>query len=94
MANMRLALNVLISNDPDLAQTLLREKASMAAAEHESYVRHLERLRSGKRQAVESSNIHLETVRALKTINSLLASVAYPVLRGDGETGVPHVEKA
>jgi len=39
------------------------------------------------RTAVESgaSDIHLEAVRALKEINSLMASVAYPLLTQSGD---------
>jgi phosphate:Na+ symporter len=38
-------------------------------------------LREGAQQSIATSDLHLETIRALKTINSLLASVAYPILR-------------
>jgi phosphate:Na+ symporter len=85
MANMRLALNVLVSKDRESARQLLMEKAAVITAERESYGQHLNRLRSGTAQSVETSNIHLETVRALKTINSLFASVAYPILQQSGD---------
>lgn len=85
MANMRLALNVLVSKDRESARQLLMEKAAVSTAERQSYGQHLNRLRSGTAQSVETSNIHLETVRALKTINSLFASVAYPILQQSGD---------
>jgi phosphate:Na+ symporter len=85
MANMQLALNVLVSKDRESARQLLEEKAAMGSAERESYAQHLDRLRAGGAQSVETSNIHLETVRALKTINSLFASVAYPILKESGD---------
>lgn len=85
MANMQLALNVLVSKDRESARQLLMEKAAVSTAERESYGQHLNRLRSGTAQSVETSNIHLETVRALKTINSLFASVAYPILQQSGD---------
>ena len=85
LANMQLALNVLVSKDRESARQLLREKAAVSTAERESYGLHLNRLRSGTAQSVETSNIHLETVRALKTINSLFASVAYPILQQSGD---------
>lgn len=85
MANMQLALNVLVSKDRESARQLLEEKEAMGSAERASYNEHLRRLRSGAPQVVETSNIHLETVRALKTINSLFASVAYPILRESGD---------
>jgi phosphate:Na+ symporter len=85
MANMHLALNVLVSKDRESARQLLEEKDAMGSAERESYAQHLRRLRAGAAESVETSNIHLETVRALKIINSLFASVAYPILRESGE---------
>lgn len=85
MTNMQLALNVLVSQDRESARQLLNEKDEMRDAERESYGRHLHRLRSGSIQSIGTSNIHLETVRALKTINSLFAGIAYPILANAGE---------
>ena len=85
MGNMALALNVLVSKDRESARQLLLEKAAVSEAERASYGQHLTRLRSGTAQSMETSNIHLETVRALKTINSLFASVAYPILQQSGD---------
>ena len=85
MANMQLALNVLVSKDRESARQLLAEKTAMGSAERRSYSEHLKRLQSGAVESIETSNIHLETVRALKTINSLFASVAYPILKDSGD---------
>src|SRR5690606_26521188 len=78
--NLHLALNVLMSEDRASAQLLLAQKASVGDAGRASAAEHLGRLREGGQQSIATSNIHLETVRAFKNINSLLASVAYPVL--------------
>jgi phosphate:Na+ symporter len=85
MTNMQLALNVLVSKDRESARQLLAEKNAMGSAERQSYSEHLKRLQSGAVDSIETSNIHLETVRAFKTINSLFASVAYPILRESGD---------
>ncbi|MFC3703859.1 Na/Pi cotransporter family protein [Devosia honganensis] len=79
--NLHLALNVLMSEDRASAKLLLAEKASLGDAGRASATEHLVRLREGAQQSIATSNIHLETVRALKNINSLLASIAYWVLR-------------
>jgi hypothetical protein len=42
------------------------------------------RLSEGTAQSLETSSIHLDTIRDLKQINSLLASMAYPVLEERG----------
>lgn len=82
--NMQLALNVLVSGDIGSARALAREKQEMRRLERESHSRHLARLQSGNTESIETSDIHLECVRALKEINSLLVTVAYPILTESG----------
>jgi phosphate:Na+ symporter len=41
-------------------------------------------LRDGTVKSMETSTIHLDTIRDLKQINSLLASIAYPILEERG----------
>jgi phosphate:Na+ symporter len=45
---------------------------------------HFSRLGEGTAKSLETSSIHLDTIRDLKQINSLLASMAYPVLEERG----------
>lgn len=85
MANMQLALNVLVSSDLESARQLVVEKERMRKLERVSHDRHLKRLQSGMPQSIDTSDIHLEAVRALKEINSLMASVAYPLLTQSGD---------
>lgn len=82
--NARLAFNVVISRDPATAQALVREKDRMRDLERETSQRHFERLRTGTKKSLETSSLHLDTIRDLKQINSLLASMAYPVLEEHG----------
>ncbi len=83
--NMQIALNVLVSGDYNSARQLVEEKDRMRELERLSRQRHLQRLQSGARESVETSEIHLETVRALKEINSLFATIAYPILTESGD---------
>ncbi|HET7408867.1 MAG TPA: Na/Pi cotransporter family protein [Paracoccaceae bacterium] len=85
MTNTQLALNVLVSGDLESARQLVAEKDRMRDLERRSNESHLQRLQTGTVQSVETSEIHLETIRALKQINSLFASVAYPILAEAGE---------
>jgi len=85
ICNIKLAFNVLISDDLEAARTLIEEKAEMATMERKSRKQHLKRLREGAEISFESSNIHLETLRNLKELNSLFASVAYPILYKRGQ---------
>jgi phosphate:Na+ symporter len=85
ICNIKLAFNVLISDDLGAARTLIEEKTEMANMERKSRKQHLKRLREGEEISFESSNIHLETLRNLKELNSLFASVAYPILYQKGQ---------
>ena len=84
-ANLQMALNLLISVDLDLARQLVREKEKMRDMERDSHHKHLDRLRSGKVESIETSDIHLDVVRAFKEINSLLVTVSYPILTESGQ---------
>lgn len=83
--NMRLARNVLVSRDLAQARKLVVEKTRMREAVAESQRQHMLRLKDGTEASLATSNIHLETLRALKTINSLMASIGYLVLEEAGE---------
>ncbi len=85
LANMELALNVLVSADIASARELISEKDKMRALERESHDRHLGRLKSRTVESMESSNAHLEVMRSLKEINSLFAAAAVPILAREGQ---------
>ena len=85
IANMGLAFNVLLTEDIDCARILMEEKSSMTNKERKSRKKHLKRLREGYEDSFESSDIHLETLRALKDLNSQIAAVAYPILYRGGQ---------
>lgn len=83
--NLQLALNVLVSNDLSTARQLAAEKERVRDMERYSHEQHLMRLQSGLAESIETSDIHLEAVRALKEFNSLLVTVAYPLLMENGD---------
>ena len=85
MANIQLALNVLVSGDRLSARELIEEKDRMREIEAHSLDRHLRRLQGGTVESIETSEIHLETIRALKQINSAFSSIAYPILTETGD---------
>lgn len=84
MANARLAFNVLVSRDSATARQLVEEKDRLRDVEKATSKSHFARLREGTIKSLETSTIHLDTIRDLKQINSLLASMAYPVLEDQG----------
>ncbi len=85
LANMRLATNVLLSDDLDSARLLIADKTEISRIERQSRKRHLKRLSEGGSVSFETSNIHLETLRALKDVNTYCAYVAYPILFRNGQ---------
>ena len=84
LTNARLAFNVLVSRDRETAHQLVLEKDHLRDLEKQSSERHFRRLREGTTRSVETSSIHLDTIRDLKQVNSLLAAMAYPVLEEQG----------
>lgn len=84
MRNARLAFNLLVDDDPATAQQVIIEKDRLRDSERETRQQHFMRLRRNTEQSIETSSIHLDTVRDLKQINGLLAALAYPVLEEQG----------
>ncbi len=84
LSNARLAFNLLVTQDAGTARQLVAEKDRLRLTEREMSQRHFDRLRQATEKSVETSSIHLDTIRDLKQINSLLATLAYPVLEEQG----------
>jgi phosphate:Na+ symporter len=78
--NFRIALAVFMSGDVQEAQRLVSEKAELRSIEFAAAERHLERLREGRPETLETTSLHLDVLRDLKRIHSHICSVAYPVL--------------
>lgn len=84
LANAKLAFNVIVTRDLSTARLLVEQKDRLRELEKNAAQRHFERLRHGAPLSIETSTIHLDTIRDLKDINALLASLAYPVLEEHG----------
>lgn len=85
LQNVRLALRVLLTGDADGARQMLEEKDRIRQREQDLQMRHLERLRAGTTASIETSNLHQETVRALKQINTAFSQIAYPIAEESGD---------
>ncbi|WP_074381302.1 Na/Pi cotransporter family protein [Bartonella doshiae] len=84
LANAHIAFNVLVSRDTHTAHLLVQKKDQLRNLEKEMSLKHFKRLREGDLKNIESSSLHLDTVRDLKQINSLLTSMIYPILEAQG----------
>ncbi|MCX8508575.1 MAG: Na/Pi cotransporter family protein, partial [Rhodobacteraceae bacterium] len=85
LSNAQAALNVLMTLNPDAARALVEEKDHVRDIEQALQRSHLERLKEGRTESIETSNIHQETLRALKQVNTAFTQVAYPILSETGD---------
>lgn len=83
--NMRLAQNVFVSGDRQLARRLLESKETLHQVEQEATTAHLLRIREGIPETIATSSLHLDIIRDYRRISSFMCSVAYPILRETGE---------
>jgi len=83
--SLRIAFGVFMSGDVNEARKLLAEKALLRNAELAATERHLDRLREGRPESIETTSLHLDVLRDLRRIHSHICSVAYPVLDAAGE---------
>ena len=85
MDSLRIAFGVFMSGDATEARKLLAEKAALRNAELAATETHLDRLREGRPETIETTSLHLDVLRDLRRIHSHICSVAYPVLDAAGE---------
>jgi phosphate:Na+ symporter len=92
--NLQLAMNVFMTGDIVLARKLFAEKRAFRELERQAAESHLERLRSGRIESIQTSSLHLDILRDLKRINSHLALVAQPILEAAGELSPSRLREA
>ncbi|MEZ5780006.1 MAG: Na/Pi cotransporter family protein [Paracoccaceae bacterium] len=85
LSNAQAGLNVLMTLNPDAARALVEEKDHVRDIEQRLQRSHLDRLKEGLSESIETSNIHQETLRALKQVNSAFTMIAYPILSETGD---------
>jgi phosphate:Na+ symporter len=85
LANVQLALQVMMTQSPNEARELVAEKEDIRVFEQELHKKHLSRLRDDLAESIATSNIHQETLRALKQINTSFSKIAHPILSESGD---------
>jgi phosphate:Na+ symporter len=83
--SLRIAFGIFMSGDVTEAGKLLAEKSALRSMELVATERHLDRLREGRPETIETTSLHLDVLRDLRRIHSHICSVAYPVLDAAGE---------
>ena len=94
VANLRLAMSVFLTSNVRDAQKLLEEKNRFRELELAYAATHLNRLAENTIQSIETSSLHIDIISDLKRINSLLCSVAYPVLEANAAIRPLHAKAA
>jgi phosphate:Na+ symporter len=84
-SNVQLALNVMMNQNPAEARELVSAKEKVRKVEQKLQRNHIVRLREGLVESIETSNIHQETLRALKQVNTAFSMVGYPILLKSGD---------
>jgi phosphate:Na+ symporter len=74
-----------MSGDANEARKLLIEKSALRNTELAAVERHLDRLREGRPETIETTSVHLDVLRDLRRIHSHICSVAHSVLDAAGE---------
>jgi phosphate:Na+ symporter len=92
--SLKMAFAVFMSGDPAQARKLIAEKAELRNAELAAAEGHLERLREGRPETLETTSLHLDVLRDLKRIHSHICSVAYPALDAAGEMPAAEVAES
>lgn len=86
--NLRFSMSVFISRDPDSGAHLLMRKSGFSAMERRHAMSHLMRVTERRVASMETSSLHLDILRDLKHINSLLCSATLSVMeRGPRDNG-------
>jgi phosphate:Na+ symporter len=85
LSNAQLAIHVMMVQDPEEARALFEKKDEIRDIERRLQHQHLKRLQEGLVESIETSNIHQETLRALKQVNAFFTVIANPLLSETGD---------
>ncbi|HWR72424.1 MAG TPA: PhoU domain-containing protein, partial [Nitrospirota bacterium] len=77
--NFDTAISAFAAQDRDLARRVIRNKEDFEAQERDLTQAHLERLRKGFRESLETSHIHLDLIGNFARINTLITHIIYPI---------------
>ncbi|OWV70069.1 sodium:phosphate symporter [Rhizobium sp. R634] len=82
--NLHVAQTIFVTRDFNLARQMMEIKVEVRRMEKQSAERHLERLRDGRTDSLQTSSLHLDMLRDLKRINAHIVSVAHPIMDENG----------
>ena len=77
----QLAISAFTTRDLELCHKVLRAKEEISDKELELREHHLERLRKGIQESIDTSALHLELLSYLRRINSFISNIAYSIIQ-------------
>ena len=83
--SLKLSRNVFITEDVELARRLFLVKGDFKRDEQTSSEKHLQRIAEGIPETLATSSMHMDVIRDLVRIQSLITSVSYPILERTGQ---------
>jgi len=78
--NLERAIAAFATWDRTLAHEVLEQRAVIRQRERDLRQSHIDRLRAGLAESVETSEIHLDVLTNLKRINSHVTAIVYPIV--------------
>ena len=82
--NLERAIAAVATTDRSLAREVLDQRPGIRQRERELRESHLGRLRAGRVESLDSSEIHLDVLANLKRINSHTTALVVPILEAEG----------
>lgn len=78
--NLDLAVAAFAAQDPQLAQQVIKNDATLSRTERELRQSHIQRLHQGTKESVDTSEIHLDILNNFRRINTHVSNIAFVVL--------------
>ncbi|MDZ4676413.1 MAG: Na/Pi cotransporter family protein [Oligoflexia bacterium] len=78
--NFELAISAFSLNNQELAEKVIRNKHNLRMQEQKLRETHIQRLSRKMQDSVNTSNIHMDLLSALRRVNSYACNLVYPVL--------------
>ncbi len=88
LKSVSLAQSVYMSGDRNLAQQMIDDKNQIKRAEVETNKAHMRRITDRIPETLDTSGMHMDITRDLRRINSLITSIAYPILEKDKDLAI------
>jgi len=81
MDEFHLLTSAISINDTSIAEDIIRRKRDFSAISDELLSKHIERIKKGLKESIETSSIHIDTISNLRRIITYITNSAYPIIK-------------